>query len=144
MLQVYSNGIDITVPENGVVFIPFNNLSKDKGYDSNLVAPGTIQIQRQGVYDVHVNASVASSVEGDFIFQLYVNGVAQPETLTRLSLVVDEYATFSFEDLVTVALGNSCCCYSSPTTLQVGVYSDGDVTGDLTFANISELVTRLC
>ena len=144
MLQVYSNNITVTVPEEGVVFIPFNNVSKDKGFDSDLLAPGTVQIQRQGVYDDHVNGSVSSSVAGDFIFQLYVNGVAQPETLTRFTAVVDSYQNLSFEDLITVPRGNSNCCYSSPTTVQVGVYSLGDVTGDLTFANISQLVTRMC
>lgn len=73
-----------------------------------------------------------------------VNGVAQPETLTRFTAVVGSYQNLSFEDLITVPRGNSNCCYSSPTTVQVGVYSLGDVTGDLTFANISQLVTRMC
>lgn len=144
MLQVYSNGVTITVPEEGVVFVPFNNVSKDKGCDSRLVAPGTIQIDRQGVYDGHVNGTVMAETEGDYVIQLYVNGVAQSETMTRLTLTADEYVSFSFEDLVTVAKGNSCCCYSSPTLLQVGIYSLADVTGDVTFGNISELVTRLC
>ena len=144
MLQVYSNRITVTVPEEGVVFIPFNNVSKDKGCDSRLVAPGTIQIDRQGVYDVHVNGSISADTEGDYLIQLYVNGVAQPETAIRLTLTADEYVSFSFEDLVTVAKGNSCCCYSSPTLLQVGVSSFDGVTGDVVFDNISQLVTRLC
>jgi len=144
MLQVYSNNITVNVPADGVAFIPFNNIGKDKGCDSILSAPGTIQINRQGVYDSHVNASVSPAVAGDYIVQLYVNGVAVPEAMARFTGVADSYESLSFEDLVTVARGNNQCCYSSPTLLQVGIYSVGDVTGDVTFANISNLVTRIC
>lgn len=144
MLQVYSNNVTVNIPENTVVFIPFQNISKDKGNDSNLTAPSTIQINRQGVYDVHVNASLSPEVAGDYIVQLYVNGVAQTETLTRFTGVADEYVSISFEDLVTVQRNNCSCCYSSPTLLQVGITALDNVTGDVTFANISELVTRIC
>ena len=144
MLQVYSNNLTLTVPEDSVVFVPFNNIAKDKGCDSFLSAPGTIQINRQGVYDCHVNCSLAPAVEGDYIVQLYVDGVAQPEAFARFTGVEDSYESLSFEDLVTVAKGNNCCCYSSPTLIQVGISSVGDVTGDIDIANISALVTRIC
>lgn len=144
MLQVYSNNLTVTVPADGVVFIPFNNIAKDKGCDSFLSAPSTVQINRQGVYDVHVNASISPSVAGDYILQLYVNGVAQPEAFARFTGVADSYESLSFEDLVTVAKGNCNCCYSSPTLLQVGISSVGDVTGDVDIANITQLVTRIC
>lgn len=144
MLQVYSNGITVTVPEQGVVFVPFNNVSKDKGCDSNLLAPGTVQINRQGVYDVHVNAAFSAVAAGDYVLQLFVNGVAQPEAQSRVTLAAGGYASASFEDLVTVPRNNTNCCYSSPTLVQVGLRSVDDVTGDVAFANVSQLVTRLC
>lgn len=144
MLQVYSNNITVTVPADTVVFVPFNNVSKDKGCDSFLSSPGTTQINRQGVYDVHVNASLAPATAGDYIMQLYVNGVAQPETLTRFTAVADAYSNISFEDLVTVQKNNTNCCYSSPTSLQIGISGVDGITGDIAIANISELVTRLC
>lgn len=144
MLQVYSNDITVTVPAVGVAFIPFNNISKDKGNDSLLSAPGTVQINRQGVYDAHVNASLAPAVAGDYVLQLYVNGVAQPETLTRFTAVAGNYSSVSFEDLITVVRNNTCCCYTSPTLVQVGIRSVDGVTGTVDIANISELVTRIC
>ena len=144
MLQVYSNGITVTVPANGIVFVPFNNVSKDKGCDSFLSAPGTVQINRQGVYDCHVNASLAPAVAGDYIVQLFVNGVPQPEAFARFTAVAGAYDSVSFEDLITVNKNNTNCCYSSPTLLQVGISALDGVTGDVEIANISELVTRIC
>lgn len=144
MLQVYSNNIELTVPAEGAVFVPFNNVSKDKGCDSRLSAPGTIQIDRQGVYDVHVNASLAPAVAGDYIVQLYVNGVAQPEAMARFTAVAGAYDSVSFEDLVTVVRNNTCCCFTSPTNIQVGISSVDGVTGLVDIANISTPVTRIC
>lgn len=144
MLQVYSNNLTLTVPATGVVFVPFNNVAKDKGCDSFLSAPGTVQINRQGVYDDHVNASLAFSEDGDYIVQLYVNGVAQPEAFARVTATAADYVNVSFEDLVTVARGNSCCCYSSPTLLQVGISAVDGVESDVDIAIISQLLTRLC
>lgn len=103
-----------------------------------------MKVNRQGVYDVHVNGAISAVTAGDYLVQLYVNGVAQPETATRLTLMSENYKAFSFEDLVTVVRGNSCCCYDSPTLVQLGVSSFDDVTGDVTFANVSLLATRLC
>ena len=126
------------------MFIPFNNIAKDKGCDSVLSAPSTVQINRQGVYNSHVNCSIAPAVAGDYIVQLYVNGVAQPEALARFTGVADSYEALSFDDLVTVARGNCNCCYSSPTLLQVGISSVGDVTGEVDIAVASHLLTRIC
>lgn len=144
MLQVYTNNITLAVPATGVVFVPFNNVAKDKGCDSFLSAPGTVQINRQGVYDDHVNASLSFEVDGDYIVQLYVNGVPQPEAFARVTATADEYVSVSFEDLVTVQKANTCCCYSSPTLLQVGISAVEEVESDVTIANVSQLVTRIC
>ena len=133
-----------TKKNNTATFIPFNNIAKDKGCDSLLSAPSTVQINRQGVYNSHVNCSISPAVAGDYIVQLYVDGVAQPEAMARFTGVVDNYETLSFDDLVTVARGNCNCCYSSPTLLQVGISSVGDVTGDVDFAVSSHLLTRIC
>ena len=144
MLQVYSNNLTLTVPAVGVVFVPFNNIAKDKGCDSLLSAPSTVQVNRQGVYNSRVNCSIAPAVAGDYIVQLYVDGVAVPEAFARFTGVADSYESLSFEDLVTVARGNCNCCYSSPTLLQVGISSVDDVTGEVDIANISHLLTRIC
>lgn len=144
MLQVYSNNLALTVPVTGVLFVPFNNIAKDKGCDSFLSAPGTVQINRQGVYDIHVNASLAFAAAGDYLVQLYVNGVARPEAVARLTAVADAYTNVSFEDLVTVAKNNSCCCYSSPTLVQLGISSVDGAESDVDIYNVSLLATRLC
>lgn len=144
MLQVYSNALTVSIPANGVAFVPFNNVAKDKGCDSALVAPGTVQINRQGVYPVKVESSLTTATAGDYILQLYVNGVARPESLTRVTLAAGSYSAASIQDLVTVPKNNTNCCYTSPTLLQVGVSNAAGTAADVTFANISEIVTRMC
>lgn len=146
MLQVYSNDITVSIPVDGVAFVPFNNVAKAKGCDSRLVAPGTVQIDRQGVYPASVTGCIASPTAGDYIIQLYENGVARPETLKRVTLVADSYAAFAADDLVTVQRNNmQCCCYTSPTTLQVGISAVAATAPvDVDVANIALKLTRLC
>jgi hypothetical protein len=54
MLDVYS--LNIEVGENAA--IPFNNVNIAKGITATLTAPGTIQLNRKGVYMIECDASV--------------------------------------------------------------------------------------
>lgn len=145
MLQVYSNDITVTIPVDGVAFVPFNSVAISKGCDSRLVAPGTVQIDRQGVYPASVTGSIASPTAGDYLIQLYENGMPRPETLKRVTLTADAYASFAADDLVTVAKNNmQCCCYTSPATVQVGVSAvDAAAPVTVNVANIALELTRL-
>lgn len=143
MLQIYSNDIDLDVPATGAAYVPFNNVSKAKGCDSRLIAPGTVQIDRQGVYHVSVTGTAAGTA-GDYFVQLYVNGVAQPETLKRVTLAAAAYSTLALDDYVTVRCNNTNCCYSSPTLVQLGISSAAGTAGTVDLANISLQMYRAC
>lgn len=136
MLDVYS--LNIEVEENAA--IPFNNVNIAKGITATLTAPGTIQLNRKGVYMIECDASVEpTDAAGVISIQLTRQGTLQPQAQSSVTGAADTIQTLGFHALVQVNEDNTCCCYSGPVSLQVlntGVPA--------TFTNISLIVTKLC
>lgn len=109
--------------------IQFTNLSVQKGSTAVLQTPGSIALNKCGVYMIAANASSAAAST----IQLMVNGVAQ--------LGAQATGTSpAFVDLVQVDHNNTNCCCSSPTIIQV--INSGTAAADLTNASIA--ITKVC
>jgi len=136
MLQAYSSNITIAADSA----IPFNNITIDKGCSEKLTAPGTIELDRRGLYMVQFDGFGTGSAAGDEVIQLYLNGVAQPQAQCQFTTAAGDVSNFSFSTLVQVSENNcSCNCYTSPTVLQVRASGT-----DLTEADANIIVNRLC
>ena len=135
MLQAYSTNIDIAA--NSAV--PFNNVVLDKGCAEALSA--TIQLNKRGVYLVEFDGyALGDTAAGVVSFQLYVNGVAQPQAISSFTAaaVTDVYP-IGFKTFVQVTENNcNCNLLSSPTVLQVR-------TGDtaVSDAHVNIVVTKI-
>lgn len=125
MLEAYSLNIEVAAD----AAIPFNNVSLEKGCTVKLQSPGTIALNKCGVYMVSCDGSAAASTT----IQLYKDGVAQPQAQST-------GGTPAFITLVQVDHNNCGCCCSSPTTLQV--LNVGDAAA--TFTDINVCVTKIC
>ena len=123
MLEAYS--LNVAVGADSA--IPFNNITLEKGCTAVLSSPGTIQLNKCGVYMVSVDgtAEAATTVE------LYKDGVAQPQAQSTGT-------TPSFVTLVQVDRNNCGCACSSPVNLQVMN------TTATTFTNVNVVVTKVC
>ena len=136
MFQGYSS--NLTVAANAA--FPFNNVTVDKGRAETLASPATVQLNQRGVYLVKVDGYATGAAEGENAVQLYVNGVAQPQAISALTLTTTGATNFQFCSLVQVATNNCPCnCISSPTLLQV---LNGDV--GVTDGHVNIIVTKLC
>lgn len=135
MLEAYSLNVDVA--ENGVV--PFNNVTIEKGCTAVLSAPGTIQLNKAGVYSIHFDASVTSADAGTVTSTLYKAGVVQPQGQASASLTADATANLAFDTLVQVRESNSCRCCDSPTLVQI--INSGI---DATYTNANITVTKIC
>ena len=135
MLQVYTLAQSLVDQQP----VSFTNRVLIKGCTASLGAPATIDLNKTGVYVVSCNATLTGGdTAGDGTLQLYKNGVAQPFAKSSATLATGDLASVGFETLVQVQENNTCCCITSPTSLQV-IYDGVDATGD-----VNLVVTKLC
>ena len=123
MLEAYS--LNVAVGADSA--IPFNNVTLEKGCTAVLSSPGTIQLNKCGVYMVSVDGTAAAATT----VELYKDGVAQPQAQSTGT-------TPSFVTLVQVDRNNCGCACSSPVNLQVMN------TTATTFTNVNVVVTKVC
>ena len=136
MLQAYSTGIAI----DASAAIPFNNVIIDKGCAEKLTAPGTIELDKRGVYLVEVDGYGTGAAAATGTVQLYKNGVALPQAASSFTTAAADISNFGFKTLIQVSESNcNCNCYSSPTVLQV---RNGEAA--LTDGHINVVVTKIC
>lgn len=135
MLKLYSLNVDVA--QNGS--IPFNNISIGKGTSAVLSAPGTVQFNKSGVYMVAVNASITPAAAGDVSIQLAKNGMLDQGAFSVATAAADTTTALSFTTLVQVRDNNTCCCNTSPTTIQL--LNTGQAG---TFPIVSMTVTKIC
>lgn len=116
MFQAYSNGIDIAAGAT----IPLNNVTYSKGCSANLVAPGTIQLDKRGVYVVRVDAYGEVAEAGDFGVQIAVNGIPRLDAINEATGTVGSLTSVNTEAYVVVQQ-NDCRCnvLSIPTNVQL-------------------------
>lgn len=104
MLEAYSLNVEAAAE----TAIPLNNVTIKKGCDIQMSGASSIQLNKCGVYKVHVDAVAGASTT----IQLKKNEVLQPQAQSTGT-------TLGFETLVQVPTNNSCCPCSSPVTVQV-------------------------
>lgn len=135
MLQAYSSNIDVAA--NAVC--PLNSAVIDKGCAETLAGAGTIELNRCGVYLVECDGFCEPAAAGLVSFQLYKNGVAQPQAISSFTGTTTNVGAFGFKTLVQCASNNTNCCCTSPTNLQI-MTGDTAVTG----LHINVCVTKIC
>lgn len=135
MLKLYS--LNVEVGQNGS--IPFNNISLAKGQSAVLSAPATIQFNRSGIYMVSVDASITPAAAGDVSIQLAKNGLLDQGSFSTATGAADQTTTLGFTTLVQVRENNTCCCNTSPTTIQI--INTGQAG---TFPIVGITVTKIC
>lgn len=135
MIQLYSNNID--VPANSAV--PFNAVKLRKGCTAVQAGTSGIQLNKRGVYVVHMDAYAEPDAAGLLELQLYRNGIEQPDAISAVTGAVGSTETLGFETTVQVSEDNTPCCCTAPTELQI-------MTGDVAFTglHISVTVKKLC
>ena len=135
MLQVYS--INQALADG--IAIPFNNVAIQKGKTAILGAPATIEINKKGIYEILVDGSIdATTTATTATIQLTKNGIPMPQAQKTVATDTVIPVSYSFSALVQATEDNTCCCITSPTTLQV-VY-----TGDASTGDINVVVTKIC
>lgn len=135
MLELFS--LNVQVGQNGS--IPFNNIKLAKGISAVHNAPATVQFNKSGVYMVKVMASVTPAAAGDVSIQLAKDGVLDQSAFSIATGAAGQTTTLGFCTLVQVRDNNTCCCNTSPTTIQV--LNTGQAS---TFPIVKIIVTKLC
>lgn len=135
MLELYS--LNVTVDENGS--IPFNNVKLAKGMSAVVGAPATIQFNKSGVYMVSVSASITPAAAGDVSIQLAKNGMLDQSARSIATGAAGSTTALGFTTLVQVRDNNTCCCNTSPTTIQL--INTGQAS---TFPIVNIVVTKIC
>lgn len=135
MLELFS--LNVQVGQNGS--IPFNNIKLAKGISAIHNAPATVQFNKSGVYMVKVMASVTPAAAGDVSIQLAKDGVLDQSAFSIATGAAGQTTTLGFCTLVQVRDNNTCCCNTSPTTIQV--LNTGQAS---TFPIVKIIVTKLC
>lgn len=136
MLQAYSSNIAVAAN----TAYPFNNVVLDKGCAEMLVAPATIQLNKQGVYLVELDGFATPEAATEVSVQLYVNNVAQPQAITSfVPASITDTRTFGFKTFVRALENNcKCNCLTSPTTLQ---FMNGAT--EVSDAHINVVITKI-
>ena len=136
MLELYS--LNVNVGANGD--IPLNNSNFSKGCTATHSAPATIELNKKGVYRVAVNASVTPAAAGPVGIQLVKNGIVSAPARSIATGTTGSTATLGFETLVQVPFDNTCCCATSPTSLQL----INPTTVASTYSIVDVVVSKLC
>lgn len=135
MLELYSLNVD--VEQNGS--IPLNNINILKGVTATHSAPASIELNKSGVYMVNCSASITPTAAGDVSIQLAKDNVLQLGAFSEATGTAGDISSLSFETLVQVKNNNTCCCNTSPTTLQL--INTGEAG---TFSIVRMVVTKIC
>ena len=135
MIDLYS--LNIQVAQNGS--IPLNNVNIIKGVSASHSAPATIELNKSGIYMVSVDASITPAAAGDVSIQLAKNGILDQGAYSIATGAADNTVTLGFSSLVQVKENNTCCCNTSPTTLQL--INTGQAG---TFPIVKMVVTKIC
>lgn len=136
MLKAYST--NVSVEENAA--IPLNNISLLKGTSSQLIGASTIQLNKCGIYEVTVSATVTANTAGLISLQMARNGILQPFDITETTAAdTTSLHAIGFSTLVQVDKNNNInCICSSPITLS---FLNNGV--DATYNNIIVTVVRV-
>lgn len=132
MIQTYSNNVSAGAGAS----IPLENVSVIKGLTSTKEG-NTIELNRCGVYMVHVNGSVTVPTGGTVTVQMRKDGVILPDALATITATADNIIPFEFDKLVQVPFSNT----PAPCTASTSVDVISSV--EATYNHINVIVTKL-
>ena len=135
MLEAYSTNLAVATGSA----ITFNNVSIQKGCTAELDSPGTIQLNKRGVYMISVDAAGIPTSAGVMSIQLSKDGVLQPQAQSAVTGTTTDVDNVSFTTLVQVKEDNTCSCCTTPTLIRV---INTGVPATYNIANIC--VTKIC
>ena len=135
MLEGYSTNITVATDAS----VPFNNVTIEKGCTAKLDAPGSIALNKSGIYMVSVDAAGTPTTAGVMSIQLSKDGVLQPQAQSAVTGTTTDVDNMSFVTLVQVKQDNTCSCCTSPTVVRV---VNTGVPATYNIANIC--VTKIC
>ena len=123
MLENYSiNTIVELSTADSESIVPFVNQKLIKGCSTSM-SGNTVQLNKCGVYKIDCDLCFAVDATADLTFKVYVDGIAQPQTVRTVSLAAaDSYETTHISTYVTKQ-DNNCKCNpcTSPTNVYVTV-----------------------
>ena len=99
MLDVFS----LNTVVGSTATIPFNNTVIEKGTTAVLTAPGSVQLNKRGIYMVECSASISPSTAGTVAIQLSRNGVLQPQAQSLATGETGDIVAVGFSSLVPVS-----------------------------------------
>lgn len=135
MLEVYS--VNVTVPAGSA--FPLNTVKILKGCTAT-IGGNSIQLNRAGVYNVSVSASLEPGTAGDVSLALYKDGSPVAGASTSFTGALNTVNTASLDALIQCPQNNNPCnCSTSPLTITIVNTGETEVTG-----NINVVVTKLC
>lgn len=135
MLEGYSTNITVATDAS----VPFNNVTIEKGCTAKLDAPGSITLNKSGVYMISVDAAGTPTTAGVMSIQLSKDGVLQPQAQSAVTGATTDISNVSFVTLVQVKQDNTCSCCTSPTVVRI---VNTGVPATYSIANIC--VTKIC
>ena len=100
MLEAYS--LNLAVAANTP--IQFNDVTIEKGNTAKLTAPGTIELNKCGIYMVSVDAAAIPSTAGVMSIQLSKDGTLQPQAQSAVTGATTDVDNLSFTTLVQVKI----------------------------------------
>ena len=120
MLEYFSKNATIELGGIGAEsIVPFNNQRLLKGC-TTIMSGNTAQINKCGVYEVEYDLCFEASAAADITFTLYVDGVAQPQSVRTVSVSgADVFVTTHLSTYVPKQ-DNNCRC--NPCTAPTNIY----------------------
>lgn len=130
MLEYFSKNTTLNLATvDAESIIPFSTQKIQKG-NCVVMSGNSAEVNQCGVYNVNVGLCFNASVAGDLTFEMYVNGVQQPQAERIVSVTADDYFTVDLSTYVTKQDNNTCCPCTAPTSVYFTVSSsvaDNDV-----------------
>lgn len=117
MVETYSNNIVVAANSS----VPFNNISILKGCTASKNSPGTIELNKCGVYKITFSVSAVANEVGSIVFEMLQNGIIKPQTVvSETSANTTSIHSMSFTTFVQVPGNNSKCdSCTSPVTIDI-------------------------
>lgn len=125
MLEYFSTNVNVGLGAiDSESIVPFSNQKLVKGC-TTVMSGNTIQINKCGVYEIDCDLCFEVGAAADLTFKVYVDGVAQPQTVRTVSLSGTGVNETTHISTYVTKQDNNCRCNpcSAPTSVYVTVSS---------------------
>lgn len=120
MLEYFSKNTAITLGAVGVEsIVPFSNQHLLKGCGTAM-SGNSLQINKCGIYDIDCDLSFSADIASTLTFTLYVDGVAQPQTVSSETITAADNSRSVHLSTYVTKQDNNCRC--NPCTAPTNIY----------------------